>query len=368
LEDFEKAARRTIDRTGWNTAMTRHFPMALALAAATWIAGVEPGLAQEDKSPLIFLSTGGPNDTITRNIVVNAFTAETGIEVLIRPQSDAMIGAVLAQKDKPQYDLILTGFDSYIYLKNNDVLDTVNYDDIPNTANLYPLARSTHGIGTSFTGVTLVYNTEKIRTPPTSWADLWNPAYKGHVIIPLVPISYGLDFLVMAARTFGGDEHNIDVGFQKLKELAPHVGGIYETSSNAAQMFQLGGAWIAPWFAGRVPPTRAAGVPVAAAKLKEGQVVYITMLAPLKGRYSKKVAKFINTYLTMEAQIAFAKGVGQGPARSDVVLDPDLAATVPYGSDQISELVHPDWDTIVHNRVEWADRFQREIVPLVGRR
>jgi len=88
----------------------------------------------------------------------------------------------------------------------------------------------------------------------------------------------------------------------------------------------------------------------------------------LKGRYSKKVAKFIDTYLTMEAQIAFAKGVGQGPARSDVVLDPDLAATVPYGSDQISELVHPDWDTIVRNRVEWADRFQREIVPLVGRR
>src|SRR4051794_31246975 len=116
--------------------MATHFRMAFALAAAAWIAGAAPGRAQEDKSPLIFLSTGGPNDAVTRDHVINAFTMETGIEVLIRPQSDAMISAVLAQKDRPQYDLILTGFDSYIYLKDNDALDSVNYDDIPNTTNL----------------------------------------------------------------------------------------------------------------------------------------------------------------------------------------------------------------------------------------
>jgi putative spermidine/putrescine transport system substrate-binding protein len=338
-------------------------------AALAWIAAPGLGAAQqEDKSPLVLLSTGGPTDTITRDAVADAFTKATGIEVIIRPQSDAMVSSVLAQKNNPQYDLILTGYDSYTYLQQNDALDKVNYDQIPNTANLYPLARSSHGIGTSFTGVTLVYNTDKIRTPPTSWADIWKPEYKGHVIIPVVPITYGLDFLVMAARTFGGDEHNIDIGFQKLKELAPNVSGIYETSSNAAQMFQLGGAWIAPWFAGRVPPTRAAGVPVAAAKLKEGQVVYITMLAPLKGKYSKKVAQFMNMYLTAEAQIAFAKGIGQGPARSDVVLEPALAATVPYGAEQVKELIQPDWNVIVRKRNEWAERFQKEIVPLVGKK
>jgi putative spermidine/putrescine transport system substrate-binding protein len=339
-----------------------------ALAVVAWIAGTGPGIGQEDKSPLVLLSTGGPNDTVTRDTVVTPFTKATGIEVIIRPQSDAMISAVVAQKNNPQYDLILTGYDSYIYLQQNDVLDRVNHEEIPNAATLYPLARSTHAIGTSFTGVTLVYNTEKIRTPPTSWAAIWNPAFKGHVIIPVVPITYGLDFLVMTARTFGGSEHNIDVGFEKLKELAPNVSGIYETSSNAAQMFQLGGAWIAPWFAGRVPPTRAAGVPVAAAKLKEGQVAYVTMLAPLKGRYSRKVAQFMNMYLATDAQVAFAKGVGQGPARWDVVLDPALAATVPYGAEQINELVQLDWYTIVRKRGEWTDRFRREIVPFVGKK
>ncbi|MGE0752388.1 MAG: extracellular solute-binding protein [Variibacter sp.] len=347
----------------------RNLAKSAVLIACAWLLTFGFGQAQtEDKSPLVLLSTGGPTDTITRDAIANAFTKETGVEVVIRPQSDAMISTVLAQKDNPQYDLILTGFDSYTYLQQNGALDKVDYGQVPNTANLYPLARSSHGIGTSFTGVTLVYNTDKIRTPPTSWADIWNPAYKGHVIIPVVPITYGLDFLVMAARTFGGDEHNIDVGFQKLKELAPNVSGIYETSSNAAQMFQLGGAWIAPWFAGRVPPTRAAGVPVAAAKLKEGQVVYITMLAPLKGKFSKKVAHFMNMYLTKEAQIAFAKGIGQGPARTDVELPPELAATVPYGADQVKALIQPDWNVIVSKRNEWAERFQREIVPLVGKK
>jgi putative spermidine/putrescine transport system substrate-binding protein len=172
----------------------------------------------------------------------------------------------------------------------------------------------------------------------------------------------------MAARTFGGSEKNIDVGFEKLKELAPNVDAIYESSSNAAQMFQLGGAWIAPWFAGRVAPTRQAGVPVAAANLKEGQVVYITMLCPLKGRYSKKVAQFMDVYLSSDAMIAFAKGIGEGPARSDVVLDPALAQTVPYGPDQVAKLIQPDWSTVVPKRGEWAQRFQREIVPLIGKK
>jgi putative spermidine/putrescine transport system substrate-binding protein len=220
------------------------------------------------------------------------------------------------------------------------------------------------GIGS----VTLVYNTDKIKQPITSWSDLWKPEFKGHVIIPSIPNAYGINLLVMAAKASGGDEKKIDSGFAKLRDLAPSVAAVYESSSHAAQLFQMGGAWIAPWFAGRVPSTQAAGIPVAAADLKEGQVAYLTVVSPLKGKYSKDVALFLNLYLSDEAAQGFAKGIGYGPVRRSVKLPEDVAKTVPYGEEQVTRLKHLDWTTIVENRVRWAQRFQREIVPLIGQK
>jgi putative spermidine/putrescine transport system substrate-binding protein len=325
-----------------------------------------PAVAQTPKQ-IVVLSNGGPTDDILKTEVADKFTKQTGIPVIIRPQSEQMISSIVAQKSNPQYDLVITGVDGSRFMEVNGCLDPIDYSMIPSASHLYPIARSSHSMGMSISGVTLVYNEEKIKEAPKSWADLWDPAYKGHVIISGMPHPYGIDLMVMASKLAGGDEHNIDPGFAKLKELAPNVAAAYESSSHAAQLFQLGTAWIGPWFAGRVPPTRAAGVPVRAADPKEGQVAFVDMVSPLKGRFNASTALFMEMMLANEAQIAFAKGIGFGPARDDTVLDPALAETVTYGKDQVAKLVDFDWNYIVSQRSAWTQRFNREIVPLIGK-
>lgn len=318
--------------------------------------------ATEDKpQELVLLSYGGPWDDLTAQYVAEPFTQATGIEVVIMPGSDDLIGAVLSQKDNPQYDMILTGYEDYVFLKNGGALDPVDYNDMPNTADLYPIAEASHGVATSITGVTLVYNTEKISEPPTSWLDLWKPEYADHVAIPKLPQTYGIDFLVMVARALGGGEDDIEPAFAKLEELKPNLGAIYESSSHAAQLFQQGDIWVAPWYSGRTASTRASGVPVDTANPEEGSVVYLTMLSPLKGRYNKWVAQFMDMYMADEVQQAFARDFASGPSRMSVQLDDEVAATVPYGEEEVAELLQLDWDTILSRRDEWTDRFIREI-------
>jgi len=332
------------------------------LAALPALSAVR-GFAADAPKPerITLLGYGGPFDQVTKKYVADPFTAATGIPVIIRGGSSDLISSLRVQKNRPQYDLVHIGFDSYTLLNLDGVFDAVEPGQIPSFGSLYPIARASHGLATTITAVTIVYNTERIKRPITSWNDLWDPAFKEHVAIEKVPATYGVDTLIMAARLAGGDEHNIEPGFKKLQELKPNLGAIYTNSSQCQQLFQQGGTWIAPWYSGRVASTAKSGVPVKAASTKEGEPVYLTMLCPLKGRYNPWVAKFMEMHLSPDVQQAFAREFASGPSRIDVKLEPDIAKNVPYGQEQVSRLIQFDWDKIIPHLDEWTQRFNREI-------
>lgn len=340
----------------------RRFLSRLAALPAFTAGPTFSALAQAPKPRQIaLLGYGGPFDAVTKKYVADPFTAATGIPVTIRGGSSDLTSSLLVQKDRPQYDLVHIGFDAYTLLQQSNVFDAIDPAQIPNFAHLYKIARATHGLATTITAVTIVYNTEKIKRPITSWNDLWDPAFKGHVAIEKLPATYGIDTLVMAARLAGGSEKNIDAGFRKLQALKPNLGAIYTNSSQCQQLFEQGGTWIAPWYSGRVASTVKAGVPVAAASTKEGEPVYLTMLCPLKGKWNPWVAQFMNMHLAVNVQEAFAKEFASGPSRDDVKLPPDIAKNVPYGPEQVGKLIQFDWNAIVPHLDEWTQRFNREI-------
>jgi putative spermidine/putrescine transport system substrate-binding protein len=330
-----------------------------ALPALTATRGFAANTPKPERITL--LGYGGPFDQVTKKYVADPFTAATGIPVTIRGGSSDLISSLAVQKNRPQYDLVHIGFDSYTLLKLQGVFDAIDPAQIPSFGKLYPIARGDHGLATTITAVTIVYNTEHIKRPITSWNDLWDPAFKGHVAIEKFPATYGVDTLLMAARIAGGNEHNVEPGFRKLVELKPNLGAIYTNSSQCQQLFEQGGTWIAPWYSGRVASTAKAGVPVKAAPTKEGEPVYLTMLCPLKGKWNPWVAQFMDMHLSVQVQQAFAREFASGPSRTDVKLEPDVAKNVPYGQEQVSRLIQFDWDAVIPHLDEWTQRFNREI-------
>lgn len=231
------------------------------LAAVSAVGATSPmAIAQAPKPRQIaLLGYGGPFDVVTKKYVADPFTAATGIPVTIRGGSSDLTNSLLVQKDRPQYDLVHTGYDSYTLLKRSGVFDPVDTGMVPDSAHLYPIARYSHGLATTITAVSIVYNTEKIKRPVTSWADLWDPAFKGHVAIESLPGTYGVDALMMAARLTGGSEKNIGPGFAKLAALKPNLGAIYTNSSQCQQLFEQGGPGSHPGTAGasRAPSSQA---------------------------------------------------------------------------------------------------------------
>ncbi len=334
--------------------------LAAMFGAALFAVGVG-GVAAQTKT-LNVLSYGGPWNEVQEKYVIDRFKKATGYDVTLSSQPVNAVPLIMGARDNPIYDLVWMSADDHAALSVAGALAPLNYKNIPNSTKLYDGTQMPDGVITSFAAVAIVYNKDKVKPAPTSWMDLWDPKFKGHVMIGDLPHSYGLSFLVMTARLAGGGENNIEPGFQKLKELKPSIAAYYKNSGVANQLFQEGTAWIAPWYHGRAKYGADRGIPLEYVVPKEGAPPYLSVLGVVKGSKNQAIAeKFIDLCLEEEPQVGWAKIIGAGPANRTVKLDPDVAKTVPYGQDQISKLVMLDWKTILKHQNAWLERWRREI-------
>jgi putative spermidine/putrescine transport system substrate-binding protein len=324
--------------------------------------GLVMGPAAAQDKVLNVLSYGGPWNEVQEKNILERFKKETGFTVTLGSQPVNSVAPIMAAKDNPIYDLVWMPAEDYAALSAAGMLLPLDYANIPSAKDLYEGSALPQGVITSFAAVALVYNKDKIKVAPTSWNDLWNPAYKGHVVLGDLPHSYGMSFLVMTAKQNGGGESNINPGFDKIKQLKPSISGFYKNSGVAAQMFQQGTAWIGPWYHGRAKYMADRGVPLEYVIPKEGAAAYLSVIGVVKGTKNKAIAeKYIDMVLQPAAQTAWATIIGAGPANKMVKLEPAIASTVPYGDEQIKKLVKLDWATILKSQDKWTERWQQEI-------
>ncbi len=212
-----------------------------------------------------------------------------------------------------------------------------------------------------FAGTTIAYNTTLVKTPPTSWADLWKPEYKGKLAIPDISGTSGQQFLIAAARLNGGSLENIGPGFEAIKKLKPNVQMMYTQPDQLIPLFERGDIAIAVWYTDRTGAAASKGVPVAAAYPKEGAIGIVPTVSIPKGSQKKELAeKYISVLLSPEGQLCYAQTQFAGPSNKKVKLPPDLAKLLPYG-ENVERMYFPDTDVLAKKLPEWAERWGREI-------
>src|ERR1700728_4147699 len=103
---------------------------------------------------------------------------------------------------------------------------------------------------------------------PTSWADLWDPAAAGKVIIPSLKNTEGYWALLAAAHLETGKpykeaQYEIDAGFKKLATLKPNLLNVYTDAPQAINLLEQGEAlMIGGQFSAYTLIRKAAGSPV----------------------------------------------------------------------------------------------------------
>jgi putative spermidine/putrescine transport system substrate-binding protein len=310
-------------------------------------------------------SYGGVFDEAVNQYVVEKFQTETGAKVVLDPSYSYV--KLAADNKAPNVDLVFLDDARVIQGGEAGLLTKLEPAKISEWANVYPqfIDSNNYGIAWAIGSYGIVYNKDKITTPPTSWNDLWKPEYKGKVAVNDIPSANATSQLLVAmARANGGDEKNIDSAFDKFKQLAPNLLAIANSTAQMTDLLTRDEVWIAPWWDGRALALGAKKANIGFVRPSEG--AYATIIEatiPTNAKNQDMSNKFINMLLTTEAQTGFAKVMFYGPTNKNTKLPAEYADKVVYGEAVVSKIKNVDWKYIATVRNDWVNKWNQVIVP-----
>ena len=331
------------------------------LLAALLTATLALPASAEDLVVAIF---GGSFVDNAKKCHAQAFEKATGATVKYVLGSSVQTAAKLrATGGRAEFDVSYMDSQIVKQMKAEGLLQPLEPAKIAHWNDLYDVSKDpgNQWVSLMFAGTTIAYNTTLVKTPPTSWADLWKPEYKGKLAIPDISGTSGQQFLIAAARLNGGSLENITPGFEAIKKLKPNVQMMYTQPDQLIPLFERGDIAIAVWYTDRTGAAASKGVPVAAAYPKEGAIGIVPTVSIPKGSQKKELAeKYISVLLSPEGQLCYAQTQFAGPSNKKVKLSPDLAKLLPYG-ENVERMYFPDTDVLAKKLPEWAERWGREI-------
>lgn len=342
--------------------MKKHILM--LAAAGSLLAAVS---AQAQTKTLTVGGYGGSFETLMKELIIPEFEKAHDVKIqFVAGNSTENLARLQAQKGNQELDVVILD-DGPMYQADAlgfcaPLAKDVASDDIYDLAKIGP-----DSIGVGFVATGFTYNAdwfkEKGWEPPSSWKDLEDPKYEQILSIPPISNTYGLHALVMMARLNGGGEKDIDPGFTAMADdVAPNVLVFEPSSGKMSELFQSKEIALSIWGSGRTKSLADTGFPAKFAYPKEGAVALMLAACPVVESDAPEAAQeFIKYLLDPEIQVKLGDAMGSGPVNKKTKLPPELAETLPYGPEKISQLVKVDWDTINQNRQEWTQRWAREV-------
>lgn len=203
------------------------------------------------------------------------------------------------------YDIVVPS-DFYVQVMIQEgLLQKINFDNIPNFENISDEWKNLEYDPNNEYSVVfmygydgLIYNKDKVDTP-TSWGDLWNPDYKGHVIL----MDAADELNTMVQQYLGNDindptEDQIVEGGEKLKELMPNV--LMFTEAPEAQLVN-DEAWIVYGYSGEAAVAHKENPAIDFVLPEEGGIKWSdNMVIPTTAKNKEAAEAFINFILRPE--------------------------------------------------------------------
>jgi putative spermidine/putrescine transport system substrate-binding protein len=325
-----------------------------------------PGMTRAQARPLVFATFTGSWEVAHKEVLVPAFRKATGNAAIVLDPMLSMdqIAKVRAAEANPPIDVMLHDPGPGLVAVGLGLAEPYPVAQSAHYADLIPAAQEPMGPAGFFQVVGLTYNPETVKTPPTSWADLWRPEFKGRVGITNLASTLGTGFLVEIAKMHGGSEKDIDPAFKQIAALKPNLAAVAANPGALASLFQQGQVDISPGNFNAIQILKAQGVPVEFVAPKEGAIAFKTTFHITKNSPNQALAfKLIEAALSPEVQSKLMEAPYLVvPTNKKVAMKGVIAKLLAKDqAEMMRTFVFQDWKTINEGRSAWIDRFNREI-------
>ena len=342
------------------TALNRRTFIAGATTLAA--AGVAAPSVLRAQAKEIVVGAASSQRTWSEEIMIPAFEKKYGVKVLFEG-TRSLVNLEKMQKNKGQQYLSVVQMDDPVMIiaVREGLLDPITAAKIPNSASLKPGVTHMDGMWVNYLQpwVGLAYNTEKMPVAPTSWAEAFDPKYKGRVILPSLQNTEGVLNLFLASFLKSGKpmaeaQKDINSAFAKMVEMKPNILMAYTQEGQAYNLLEQGEAYMVFGSISTLALARKAkGAPIGLAAPKEGTFSMPSGIALVKGAPQPELAAaYIDMLLSPEIQSKVAEATFALPTNK----------TVPAPAGLSDLKIHPvDWANVSENRASWVARWDREL-------
>ena len=316
------------------------------------------------KGQTLTISMWGYNMDLLEKNIIKPFEEMYGVKVVTESGNNSdRFTKMVARKANPIIDIALFAGSWAYKAKAEGIIKPYDPSKLTNLSALMESAKDPLGgkyaIGYTIQHLGLFYRTDKV-AEITSWKDLSRDDLKGLLSIPGITTTYGPSVVYMLSKAWAGDFDATDVGWQKIEELEPALVTAYNRSSELNTLIAQEEVYAAPYSSFAWGSIIGSGLPVANVIPKEGLVGSFSMVSLAAGTKNEDLAYlYIDHLLSYEVQMAEAMDLVDSPARTDIVLPPEVAVNLTYGEELISQLHFFDHKAMADVQEEWIDRWNK---------
>lgn len=282
----------------------------------------------------------------------------------VRDSTGIVTAKLLAEKNNPQADIVWgLAATSLMLLKSEGMLEPYSPAGVDKLdPNFRDSANPTSWTGMDAWVAAVCFNTiegEKNGLPiPTSWKDLTDPVYKGHIAMPN-PNSSGTGFLDVSSwlQIFGED-----AGWAYMDALHKNISHYTHSGSKPCKQAAAGEASIGISFAFRGAKSKADGAPIEIIVPTEGVGWDMEATAIIKGTKNLDAAKTLADWsISLKANQMYNDAYA-------VVGIPGIAKPVEFFPDNlVDSMIDNDFEYAASNRSsileEWQKRYDSKSEP-----
>lgn len=342
-------------------------------------AGGKPAGADGPVKLSFFVYVGANQGVVPREVVAE-YTKENPnvtIELYEGTNAETYPKMVAARKTTPDQPIVNFGYfnaDATAKGDVDDMWESLDPGAVPTLSNVLDAfkRKDNKGIAWGMVGIGLMYNTDQVKSAPTSWMDFWDPRFKGR--LALSQGNHYLSGLVTTTRAQGGKESDpaaVDRAFKIISDKAKEgqIKLFFLSNDQVKQPMIRGEVWLSGWFNSSVDiwANQEKG-PFGYAAPKEGQIAFTLYHQIVKGStaaqkyHAQRIINMLNDKKWLSRYCNLTHSI---PVAKDISLDEALAKQEAFKTRNIEGAMQLDWPTLAAKNSEWKERWDKEVVAYV---
>ena len=327
-----------------------------------------PRAAFAKPDQIVVMTWGGQWGDAMRDNVDAAYTKETGIKVVQDRGASPVqrITKIKVSLPNPPADCFQLADGLVPLAIKQGVAEKIdrNSPRMPNLRNMIPTFWNDYWVPQIFSVIGIIYNTKLVKNPPTGWADLWRPEFKGRIVLPEISHSIGSYIIPIGAVAAGKSPSDEDAGFAMLKKMADLRPIWAKDTDTMMNSMRTTDAMIGILYKSQTYTVKGYGAPVEWVYPKEGGIAYTSGTCIAKDTKNLEAAEqYINVTMDPNVQTFAAKIYNYGGTNKETLskLPPELQERVKFPQDQLDRLIKLDLGMMTDRRAEWVERWNRAV-------